>query len=224
MVTTNSADFYRRPHLTTLLYTLGLLLFLLPFFNINCNSVTVANINGLSMATGGKPSVSGDLERMQRGLGAPVDDNAAASYSDTRGENHLFITALIALVMGVFGLILSLVNKGRNQPSHLIAGILGVLGLIGAWVETSAYVSSHAKSTGQVNPGDQFANLVKVTASPTSWFFLCLLCYTAAAYLSYRLGQTAADTPPPNAPQLKLENPGEQSEFPSAPTDNEQLG
>jgi uncharacterized membrane protein len=220
-----TTKFYRRPYFTTITYAVGLLLFLLPFFDIKCNNITMARLRGIEMATGGKPSVSRELKDMQRGFGN--EDQRSVQASIPKGEGHLFITALVALTLGVIGLILSLTNKSRNQRPNMIVGILGVVAMIGTWIEVSVFVSSNAKPKQSDYANDQFSTMVNIAASPTAWFILGLICYAAAAYVSYKLSQntTLADTPPHNAPQLKIENPGEQSDFPAAPTTDEgQLG
>ena len=138
----------------------------------------------------------------------------------------MFITALRALTLGVIGLVLSLVNKGRNQRPNLLVGIIGLVAMISTWIEVSAFVSSNAKPKRSDYANDQFSAMVNIAASPTAWFILGLICYAVAAYVSYKLSQDAflPETPPHNAPQVKIENPGDQSEFPAAPTDESQLG
>lgn len=224
MASPTTTEFYRRPHLTTIAYAVGLLLFLLPFFNIKCNNITMARLRGIDMAIGGKPSVSRELDDMQREFGN--GDRRSVQASMPKGEGHLFITALLALTLGVIGLVLSLVNKGRNQRPNLLVGIIGLVAMISTWIEVSAFVSSNAKPKRSDYANDQFSAMVNIAASPTAWFILGLICYAVAAYVSYKLSQDAflPETPPHNAPQVKIENPGDQSEFPAAPTDESQLG
>jgi hypothetical protein len=226
MPTTNTSAIYRQPYLTTATFALGLLLFLLPFFNIQCSNVTMARLSGISLATGGKPSVTGDLESLQNGFG-----NRRLDYGDEPGktkmgdEGHLFITALAALILGVVGLALSLVSKGRNQRLAMMVGMLGAVALIASWIEVVAYVKTNARS-GSDNSTSDFSGMVNVSASPTFWFFLSLVCFAASAYISYKRSHPSysAEVPPRTAPQIKIENPGEQSEFPAAPHEERDLG
>ena len=223
MTTTNSTEVFRKPYLTTGLYALALLLFLLPFFDIKCNDLSMAKLSGISMATGGKPSVSRELNDMQKSASG-TRNNTSASVA---GEGELFITALLALILGVAGLVYSLVDKGTNQRVGMYIGILGVLALIGSWFQVSSYVSHNAKMHSGSAADDQFAGMIRISASPTFWFILCLLCFAAAAFISYRKTQTAVipgEEPPEAAPQIKLRNPGDQSEFPSAPEGERDLG
>jgi hypothetical protein len=226
MPSTNTAAVYRRPYLSTASFAVALLLFLLPFFDIKCNNVSMVQLTGLDMAVGGRPNMSKDLQRMQNDLlPKGLNDEKGTAKSNTQGDSHLFVTALVALLLGVVGLVLSLVNKDRNQRPIMIVGIAGAVAMIAAWIEISAYVKANAR-TDAGDPTGNFPGMITVSASPTFWFILSLLGYAAAAFFSYQKTQVmgAGDTPPKEAPQLHIENPGDQSEFPAAPHDNRDLG
>ncbi|MBB1285561.1 hypothetical protein HRH25_14340 [Flavisolibacter sp. BT320] len=226
MATTNASEIYRKPYLTTAAYTLALLLFLLPFFNIKCNDVSMAKLSGISMATGGKPSLSRDLEDMQNSF--PGERRRSAASIDNEGQ--LFITALFAMLLGVAGLLYSIFNKDENQRAGMYIGGLGALALIGAWIQVNSVVSENTKMQGGPSPDERFTAMMRVSASPTLWFVLCLLCFLAAAFISYQKSKPVAVTgtgeekPPQAAPQIKIKNPGDQSEFPSAPEGERDLG
>jgi LPS O-antigen subunit length determinant protein (WzzB/FepE family) len=54
---------------------------------------------------------------------------------------------------------------------------------------------------------------------------LALVAATASLYLVWKKKQQRHhNTPPEGAPQLHIENPGDQSEFPAAPTGEMELG
>lgn len=226
MAPTNTTDVYRKPYLTTAAYALALLLFLLPFFDIKCNDVSMAKLSGICMATGGKPNVSRDLEEMQNSF--PGERRRTAASVD--GEGQLFITALFAMLLGVAGLLYSLFNKDENQRAGMYIGGLGALALIGTWIQVNSFVSENTRMQGGPLPDDRFTAMMRVSASPTLWFFLCLLCFLAAAFISYQKSKlvavagTTEEKPPQAAPQLKIKNPGDQSEFPSAPEGERDLG
>ena len=236
MATTNTTDIYRKPYLPTALYALALLLFLLPFFDIKCNNVSMAKLSGISMATGGKPSLSSEMTDMQNSF--PGERRRSASSFE--GEGQLFVTALFALLLGVAGLLYSLLNKGDNQRPAVYIGALGALALIGSWIQVNSFVSENSRTQGVQMPDNQFSSMMKVSASPTFWFVLCLLCFLAAAYISYQKSKpvvaatippaadvstaTVDERPPQAAPQIPIKNPGDQSEFPSAPEGERDLG
>lgn len=226
MATTTTAELYRKPYLPTFSYALGLLLFLLPFFDIKCNNMTVAQLKGIDVAFGTRPNLSGDLENIQNSFGGQRTDETAAPAKQ-KGEGHLILTALIAFLLGVVGLVLSLVNKGRNQRPNMIVGALGAVALIASWIQVTAYVSDNAKSTdGNTDTGGALGGMVSVSASPTFWFVLCVVCFGVSAYYCYKQSQRQdlGEMPPRQAPQVHIENPGEQSEFPAAPHEDRDLG
>ena len=179
------------------------------------------------MAFGSKPELSHDMKKAQRGFAdQDMGDVAINNRSDSR-EGKLFITALLALALGVAGLAVSFINRGRKQRTAMLIGVLGALALIGAWIQIGSYVKENAKPKEGPETLDQpFSIMMTVTASPTFWFILCLLSYLAAAYFSYRQSLAAAEkeAPPQTAPQLPIQNPGDQSEFPSAPEGERDLG
>lgn len=226
MATTNTTDVYRKPYLTTAAYALALLLFLLPFFDIKCNDVSMAKLSGISMATGGKPSLSRDLEDMQNNF--PGERRRSAASVD--GEGQLFFTTLFALLLGMAGLLYSIFNKDENQRAGMYIGGLGALALIGSWIQVNSYVSENTRMQGGLQPNDRFTAMMRVSASPTFWFILCLLSFLAAAFISFQKSKlvavagTAEEKPPQAAPQIKIKNPGDQSEFPSAPEGERDLG
>ena len=227
MATTTTAELYRRPYLPSLSYAVGLLLFLLPFFDIKCNNMTIAQLKGIDVAFGGKPSISRDLEQIQNGFGKRSMDASANAAAQPQSEGHLFISALLALALGVIGLIFSLVNRGKNQRLNMIVGILGVVALIASWIEVSVYVDANSQSESGQAPGrSDFSGMVRISASPTFWFILCVICFGVSAYYCYKVSQRQelGEMPPKDAPQLPIENPGEQSEFPAAPHDDRDLG
>lgn len=226
MATTTTAELYRKPYLPTLSYALGLLLFLLPFFDLKCNNMTVAQLKGIDVAFGSKPNLSGDMERIQNNFGTQRTEDGAVPVQQ-QGEGRLFITALLAFLLGVIGLVLSLVNSGKSNRPNMLVGIAGAVALVASWIEVSAYVSANAKTTnGGAGPGSDFAGMVRVSASPTFWFVLCVICYGVSAYYCFKKSQRQdlGELPPKEAPQVMIKNPGEQSEFPAAPQDDRGLG
>lgn len=51
-----------------------------------------------------------------------------------------------------------------------------------------------------------------------------LIATTVCIYIMKRRKVQSAGKPPKTAPQLKVDNPGDQSEFPTSPTGDRELG
>ena len=218
-----SNNFYRTPHLTTVSFAVGILLFFLPFTEIKCGGTTVAQLSGVNMVTGSSPKMSGDFENMTKSLNMTDTDEATPTTKKEK-EGKAYALAIIALLLGAGGLAFSLIKKGGYNKMELLFGIIGAVALLALMIQVKADVNSQMKSENREM--DNFSNMMKVSVDFTFWFFLCVLSYLAAAFFSYKQKElvVAEEIPPANAPQLDLQNPGDQSEFPAAPSGEKDLG
>lgn len=218
-----SNNFYRTPHLTTVSFAVGILLFFLPFTEIKCGGTTVAQLSGVNMVTGSSPKMSGDFENMTKSLNMTDTDEATPTTKKEK-EGKAYALAIIALLLGAGGLAVSLIKKGGYNKMELLFGIIGAVALLALMIQVKADVNSQMKSENREM--DNFSNMMKVSVDFTFWFFLCVLSYLAAAFFSYKQKElvVAEEIPPANAPQLDLQNPGDQSEFPAAPSGEKDLG
>ncbi|HZH65300.1 MAG TPA: hypothetical protein VEY10_10445 [Flavisolibacter sp.] len=224
MATVDSSTFYRHPKLTTISFAVGILLFLLPFLEIKCNGSSVAQLSGKDMVFGSAPKVSNDLENLGKGFGDREYANTSAK-TDTGGK--VYVVAIIALVLGIIGLAASLQKPKPNYTAVMAAGIAGALALIILIIQVKGDINAEMKTqAGSDAFSNQFSGMLKVSVGITAWFILCLLSYIAAAFLGYKQKGLVLtrDSPPANAPQLNIQNPGDQSDFPAPPTGDKDLG
>lgn len=217
-----AANFYATPRLTTISFAAGVLLFLLPFAEIRCNGASFAQISGLNMVTGSAPKMSGDLENLTQSLGRL--DNSTIKTEKGKGEGKSYAFAVIALLLGIGGLVVSLLKKRTHDPLELLLGVVGAVALIALMIQVKADVNTQLK-TGNEN-ADDMNGMVRVSVDFTAWFFLCVACYLASAFFSYKQKElvTAGDVPPKDAPQVPINNPGDQSDFPAGPSGEKDLG
>lgn len=218
---TASTSAYRSPDLTTISFAVGILLFFLPFMEIKCGGTTLAQMSGLNMVTGSSPKMNSDFENMARGFDKN-DGTSVITKKEKQGKSYAF--AIVALALGAGGVVVSILRKGKDQTIKMILGIAGALSLIALMVQVKADVGDALQSE---NAGSSdFSSMMKVSVHFTAWFFLSVLAYLSAAFFSYQQKQKIAkgDIPPAHAPQLNIENPGDQSEFPAAPTGEKDLG
>jgi hypothetical protein len=70
---------------------------------------------------------------------------------------------------------------------------------------------------------DASSSDAKLTVNFTVWYYLCLACFLIAAFFNYNKRKSLAlhEVPPKKAPQLPLENPGDQSDFPKSASESE---
>lgn len=215
-------SFYRTPRLTTFSFAAGVLLFLLPFAEIKCNGASFAQMSGLNLATGSSPKLNNGLDNMFDSF----DQSGMKRTEKTSGKSDgkLYPFALIALLLGVVGVAVSLTKKSVFNQLEMILGAAGAVALIVLLVQVKSDASSQLKS-GNPN-ADSLNGMMKVSVEFTAWFFLCVLAYLASAFFSYKQKElaTAGDLPPGSAPQVPVQNPGDQSNFPAAPSGEQDLG
>lgn len=217
-----ATNFYATPRLTTISFAAGILLFLLPFAEIRCNGASFAQISGLNMVTGSAPKMSNDLEGLTQSFGRY--DNSTIKTEKNKGEGKVYAFAVIAVLLGIGGLAVSLLKKKTHDPLELLLGAVGAAALIALMIQVKADVNSQLKS-GNENAED-LGGMMKVSIDFTAWFFLCVASYLASAFFSYKQKElvTAGDIPPKDAPQVPINNPGDQSDFPAGPSGEKDLG
>lgn len=215
-------DFYRTPHLTTISFAVGILLFFLPFAEIKCNDTTLAQMSGLNMVTGSEPKMGGDFERMAKGFDKKPGDVKPATKSEKKGK--VYVLAIAALALGVVGVALSLMKKGSFNKGEMLVGIIGAVALIALMIQVKGDLNNQIEDNNKGS--NEFSGMMKISVDFTIWFFLCVLSYLAAAFFSYKQKglYDAGAIPPVNAPQLDVRNPGDQSEFPAAASGEKDLG
>ena len=215
-------SFYATPRLTTVSFAVGLLLFLLPFAEIKCNGASVAHLSGLNMVTGSAPKMAGDLENMTQAFGQYENPNTKINRREEKGKVYAF--AVIALLLGIGGLAVSLTKKAPFNQLEMLLGAAGAVALIVLMMQVKSDVNSQLKNEHTDVEG--FSGMMRVSVDFTAWFFLCVLSFLASAFFSYKQKEltAAGDLPPQAAPQLDINNPGDQSEFPAAPSGEKDLG
>lgn len=205
----------RKNYFNTISLVVGLLLFLLPFVEIKCNTMTIAHNTGIGLALGSEYKVSKEMSSL---------GDKEVTKDDTKNEkSKMYIVALAAFALGVLGLILSLM-KGTSLSKS--AGILALLASILLFVlmfQVKSDVEKEMANQGGSgnNPMEQMSQTMKPVISFTMWYYLAIASFLAAAVFSFRKPTTPY---PPHAPQVPINNPGDQSEFPSAPTGEKNLG
>jgi hypothetical protein len=201
---------------TSIAFLVAVLLFLLPFVDIKCNGRSLATNTGIGLALGTDYKTTGDLKSLENGFGGGTQD-VEKEKGKEKENSKMYVVALAALLLGILGVAVSFMNA-RSGKATMVMGILAAIGLIVLMIQ----IKSDIKSQQGTDQTDGFGS-VKVTAEFTTWYFLSLISFLAAAFFSYRSGQTAVVHPPvpANAPQLPIKNPGEQSEFPTSPSESE---
>ena len=211
MQATDENNFLRKRHTTTIAFAVGILLFLLPFVEIKCNDVTMAQNTGIGLAIGSDYKMAGEMKSLQNSF----EDREDKKSNTTKESSKMYIVALAALLLGVVGVVLSF-SKMRSGMTNTLIGALAAIALIILMIQVKGDVKDKAGAD---------ESEMKVIVSFTIWYYLSIISFLAAAFFNYKRGQSDAISPynaaPANAPQVKIENPGDQSEFPKSASESE---
>ena len=169
---TEGNNFLRKKYTSSVAFLVGVLLFLLPFVEIRCNNTPYAQNTGIGLAFGTDYKVMGQM----KSLNGDIFSNSEAKVSKEKGK--MYIAAFIAFVLGLIGLILSLINT-RSHAVNMVIAALTAIALIILMVQLKMEVKDKI-----VN--DDPSNSVKLTANFTAWYYLSLAAFAAAAFFSYK--------------------------------------
>lgn len=159
--------------LNTVGFLAGTLLFLLPFVNIKCKGETLVSNNGVGLAFGINYKTSKQIESDENSF------NKKISVTE-KDSGKMYVSALIALLLGVAGVVLSIMNPGPGKINAAI-GVLAALALIALMIQIKYEIND--KSGSDITNG--LTDNLKTTAEFTAWYYLSLISFVAAAFFSY---------------------------------------
>jgi hypothetical protein len=166
----------RKFSLTSISFLVGILLFLLPFVEIKCNDQTLATNTGIGLAVGADYKTSSQMKSFESPFGNTSDKTVTEKQ-----QGKMYVSALIALILGVIGLILSFTSSGTNKALVFIGG-LAAISLIVLMIQIQMDIKDKPLSKEENNLG----NDLKVTATFTAWYYLSILSFIVGAFLNYR--------------------------------------
>jgi hypothetical protein len=160
--------------LNSVAFLLAVLLFFLPFVNIKCKGQNLVSNNGIGLAFGTNYKTSKQIQSDEGNTDKKI------SFTE-KDSGKMYLAALIALLLGVAGFVLSILNPGPNKINAAI-GVLAALALIVLMLQIKYDVRD--KSGRDITEG--FSANLKITAEFTAWYYLSLISFIAAAFFSYR--------------------------------------
>ena len=160
--------------MSSVAFLVGILLFLLPFVNIKCNEQKFASNTGIGLAFGTNYKTTSQLKSEENNRERDV------SITD-RQSGKMYVAALISLLLGITGFILTIIRPGAGKLNSMIA-VLAALAMIILLMHIKYDVRD--KSSREITEG--FRASLKVTVEFTAWYYLSLLSFLAASFLSYR--------------------------------------
>lgn len=163
---------------STAAFAVGILLFLLPFMEIRCNSMKLMSVTGVELATGFKVnmgndnSVVGNLQNLS-------NNNSAVQQSNNK-EGNIF--AMIALGAGLLGLLLCLLKAKTAGAGAMLMGIVGAVSLIILAIDINGQVDKEMKMPDNDLSGQ--GAIIAVSMAPA--FYITVVLFIAAAWFGFK--------------------------------------
>jgi hypothetical protein len=182
--TQTTATATRKFGLNSISFLVGTLLFLLPFVEIRCNDQPLASNTGIGLALGTDYKTTSQMKSLDNPFG-----NKSEQTVTEKQKGEMYPSALIALILGIIGVIFSFLNPGPNKIALFIGGLAAIC-LIVLMVQIQMDVKDKPFSKSEESLGEN----LKITAEFTAWYYLSLISFIAAAFFSYRKRQIVIST------------------------------
>lgn len=177
-------------------FVVAVLLFFMPFIDIKCNDMSLQTVSGIQLATGFKmKNNSSDNSFLNDFKTDKVDETITktTTKSDKKDPN---LYAMVALGLGVLGLLLSFTNAKAAIGGAMVTGIASAGALIGMMLDVKKKVKLDMPSTGSKsddglskgidNFGKELGDKMNITVDFTPWFYIAVIAFLAAAFFCYK--------------------------------------
>lgn len=196
-------------YLDTVIYAIGILLFALPFVAIKSKPIEFGGFH----LEGKAASITGF--DMVKSISKSSNNNPLLKPDTQTTESVSSILGLLVVVFAGLAFIFSIVRFRNRAMITTILGLLSFLGMVGLFIN----IQSSINKTMHDETG--FIKQLGLQIGFTPWFYISAVVLAIATFITFRIGQEEYSGMPPNAPQVRVNNPGEQSDFPSAASESE---
>lgn len=188
---------------STIAFAVGVLLFLLPFVDIRCGGMSIQTVSGVQLATGFQMKNSSSDNPLLNDLKTNEADQTitkATTKSDKKDPN---LFALVALALGVVGLLLSFLNSKAGMAVGIVTGLGSAGSLIGMMldIKKKAKLDMPDMGSGGGSGGDggfgkglnDLTNDIssKISVDFTPWFYVAVVAFVAAAFFCFKRMQSS---------------------------------
>jgi hypothetical protein len=181
---------------STVVFTIGVLLFFMPFAEIKCKQSSNADFGGLKMDFGGGMSISNtgfglaigkQWDMKMEGLGGLFSGSQDVKKDQPKQDPNNY--AIAAMALGIIGLLLCLAKSKALNWVAMLAGILSAAALIGLRIDLDKKAKDPSKEMSSGNNASSWGldslNDVNVHITYTPWFYIAVLAMIMAAGLCY---------------------------------------
>jgi hypothetical protein len=181
-------------------FVVAVLLFFMPFVDIKCNDMSLQTVSGVQLATGFQmKNNSSDNSFLNDIKSDTVDETITKTTTKTdKKEPNLY--AMVALGLGVIGLVLSFTNGKAAVGMAMVAGIAAAGAMIGLMLDVKKKVKLDLPDLSDKTPDndvgntidkvgkevDNLADTMRLSVEFTPWFYVAIVAFLAAAFFCYK--------------------------------------
>lgn len=182
---------------STVVFTIGILLFFMPFAELKCNnSAAKQDMGGFNLNLGGQTAITNtgfglaigkEWKMEMQGLGGLFSGNSDKMQKQPKQDPNYY--AIAALALGIIGLIFCVAKMSGGSWIGMLAGVLSAAALIGLKFDLDKKVKDPSQVVQKnENSSDWFSgglDAMKFELSYTSWYYIAVLAMLGAAVLCY---------------------------------------
>jgi hypothetical protein len=182
-------------------FLVAVLLFFMPFIDIKCNNMSLQQVSGFQLATGFKMKNSSSDNSLLNDLKTDKVDEGITKATAKTDKKEPNLYGMIALGLGVLGLLLSFTNAKAAIGGALVTGIASAGALIGMMLDIKKKVKLDMPDMGGGKSGDDVLGLnkignevsdkVNISVDFTPWFYIAIIAFLAAAFFCYKRMQSS---------------------------------
>lgn len=178
-------------------FIVAVLLFFMPFINIKCNNMSLQTVTGIQLATGFKMKNNSSGNSFLDDVKTKDVDSTITKTTTKSDDKNPNLYAMVALGLGILGLLLSFTNARAAMGGAMITGIGAAGALIGMMLDIKKQVKMDMPSTGGNKSdggfskglddfGKDLSEKMNITVDFTPWFYVALVAFLIAAFFCYK--------------------------------------
>jgi hypothetical protein len=176
-------------------YIAGILLFFMPFIDIKCNNMSLQTVSGFQLATGFKMKNNSSDNSFLNDMKTDDVDKGITKTTTKTDNKDPNMYAMIALGLGILGLLLSFTNAKAAIGGAMITGIASAGALVGLMLDIKKKVKLDMPTTGKKGGDDalgldkfsnELSDKIAISVDFTPWFYVAIVAFIVAAFFCYK--------------------------------------
>ena len=178
-------------------FGIGVLLFFMPFADIKCNNMSLQQVSGIQLATGFKMKNNSSGNSFLNDIKPEKADETITKATTKTDKKDPNLYALVALGLGVLGLLLSFTNAKAALGVAMVTGIASAGALIGLMLDIKKKAKLDMPDMGGGSDSnntlglDKVTDKISITIDFTTWFYIAVIAFLAAAFFCYKRMQSS---------------------------------